>query len=128
MTGDRWVIDLDGTDATRKTWASWHPGAGSVEVYRLRDMTAIMAREPCGGLASSPMRWHISVAGTQDVPSWREMVACAHQLRPGVVFVIGVPPRSWWMNCHPHTLHLWQTGDLPLIQEFQANARNDEPT
>jgi hypothetical protein len=62
------------------------------------------------------------------IPSWEEMVNAAHELRPGVVFVIGVPPRSWWMSVHPHVLHLHETRDAALIAEFQANAMSHAPS
>ena len=43
-------------------------------------------------------------------------------VRPGVHFVIMVPPKSWWMNVHPYTLHLWETADQALIEEARTNA------
>jgi len=51
------------------------------------------------------IRWHLSISGQRNVPPWDVMVAIAHAARPGVCFVIGVPPRSWWMNCHENVLH-----------------------
>jgi hypothetical protein len=51
------------------------------------------------------------------------------------VFVIGVPPKSWWMNVHPHVLHLHETRDELLIADVQgqrdgsgADVSDDKPT
>jgi hypothetical protein len=73
-------------------------------------------------------RWHISVSGPGRVPTWDELVEAAHALRPGVPFTMGVPPRSWWMNVHPHVLHMWESRDRGLIDEWQTNAQGHEPT
>ena len=53
------------------------------------------------------------------IPTWEEVVATAHELRPGIPFVIGIPPRSWWMNIHPHVLHLYETRDPHLVQAWR---------
>lgn len=95
-------------------------------------LTALVGREPLG-TDGSDWRWHISVrygdpGQNGRVPTWEELVASAHELRPGVVFVIGVPPRSWWMSVHPHVLHLYETRDAALIENYKANARGDEPS
>jgi hypothetical protein len=36
-----------------------------------------------------------------------------------VPFVVGVPPRSWWMNVHPDVLHLVETRDQALIESWR---------
>jgi hypothetical protein len=89
---------------------------------------SIVNREHCGGLPTSPLRWHISLRGPGRVPSWGELAQAAHSLRPGVPFVISVPPRSMWMNVHPHVLHLWETDDDALLEEWKANAMGATPT
>jgi hypothetical protein len=73
-------------------------------------------------------RWHISVAGQDDVPRWRDLVAIAHELRPGVAFVVGVPPRSHWMSVHPHCLHLWETHDENLTAQWMAERQGSTPS
>lgn len=93
---------------------------------------ALVGREPVD-LDSEDWRWHVSVRygdpGVNGrVPNWGELVETAHQLRPGVVFVIGVPPRSWWMNVHPDVLHLWETVDPHLVAEWRASSRGDRPS
>jgi hypothetical protein len=88
-----------------------------------------MGREPVG----DDMRWHLSVRygdpGVNGrVPGWDELVQAAHELRPGVVFVVGIPPRSWWINVHPHVLHLYESRDEPLVAAWRDEARGDAPT
>lgn len=73
-------------------------------------------------------RWHISASCEDRVPNWEELVMAAHDLRPGVPFCMGVPPRLWWMNVHPNVLHLWETRDDGLIEEWRANAQGHAPS
>jgi hypothetical protein len=73
-------------------------------------------------------RWHISVSCEDRVPSWEELVQAAHDVRPGVAFTMGVPPRTWWMNAHPHVLHLWESRDEGLIDEWRQNAQGHKPS
>jgi hypothetical protein len=88
-------------------------------------LAALVGREP---VVEGDLRWHISVSCAERLPHWHELVDAAHALRPGVVFVIGMPPRSWWINVHPYCLHLWETTDAHLVSEWRANARGDRPT
>jgi hypothetical protein len=39
-----------------------------------------------------------------------------------------VPPRSWWINVHPHVLHLYEIKDMALTAQWRAEARGDRPT
>lgn len=73
-------------------------------------------------------RWHISIAGQGRVPTWSEVAEACHSLRPGVPFVMGVPPRSQWMNVHDDVLHAWETRDANMLAQWKANARGDRPT
>ena len=73
-------------------------------------------------------RWHISVSGPGRCPTWDELVKAAHELRPGVPFCMGVPPETWWLNVHPHVLHMWETNDPGLIEQWRDNARGDTPS
>ena len=73
-------------------------------------------------------RWHISVAGRGRVATWDELVEAAHEIRPGVVFVVGVPPRSWWMNVHPNVLHLWELKDENLAEQWLFERMGMKPT
>lgn len=103
-------------------------GAPVPHGFRLGPLAALVGREHIGGLPSGPLRWHVSVQHRDRVPTWEEMVKAAHELRPGVVFAIGVPPRSWWLNHHSHVLHLWETDDEGLVSEYRANAQGHLPT
>jgi hypothetical protein len=73
-------------------------------------------------------RWHVSISCEERVPSWDEIAATLHVLRPGVPFVLGVPPRSWWLNLHPHCLHAWECKDTNLIAQWRANRQGQTPT
>jgi hypothetical protein len=113
-------------------WRAQHgPDVPPPVAYQHRDgRTALVGREP---VAEGDWRWHISLRHGDPgrdgrIPTWEECVATAHELRPGVVFVIGVPPRSWWINVHPHVLHLHETRDMPLVEQWRHEARGDRPT
>ena len=90
---------------------------------------AMVGREFAGGDPSSgDLRWHISISYPERVPTWGEMVDAVHELRPGVCFSVGIPPRSWWLNVHEFTLHAWETRDELLLEEYRANATGQRPT
>jgi hypothetical protein len=115
-----------------KMWEERHSGEVPVpRVFQHNDgRTALLGWEP---YAKDDWRWHISVRHGDPgvdgrIPSWEELVNTAHELRPGVCFVIGIPPRSFWMNVHPHVLHLVQTKDEPMIENWRNNAKADRPT
>jgi hypothetical protein len=88
-------------------------------------LNALIAREE---IADDDLRWHISVSRQDRLPDWGELVTAAHELRPGIVFVIGVPPKSWWINIHPFCLHLFETRDPHLIEQWRAEGRGDRHT
>ena len=94
-------------------------------------LTALVGRESLDG--EELERWHVSVRygdlGVDGrVPSWEELVDVAHELRPGIPFAIGIPPRSWWINVHPHVLHLWELRDPALIEQWRFEGRGDRPS
>lgn len=110
------------------------PGSGwlSIEAFDIRPdgasggtYSVLLGRER---IAADDARWHISVAHPARVPVWGDLVAIAHRLRPGVCFVVGVPPRSWWINVHPNCLHLWELRDPHLEAQWRSEARGDRPT
>jgi hypothetical protein len=91
---------------------------------------ALMGREPVGGGA---LRWHISVRHGDPgidgrVPNWEELVSTAHELRPGVTFVLGIPPRSWWINHHEDVLHLYEINDVALEASWRAERGGQRPS
>jgi hypothetical protein len=100
-------------------------------IFQSRDkLTVLMGREP---YANEDWRWHLSIRYGDPgldgrIPTWEELVNTAHELRPGVPFVIGIPPRSWWMSVHPHVLHIVETKDEAMVEMWRNNARGDRPT
>lgn len=101
--------------------------AGKPLGYGCGVLRALVGREPVGRLedGSLDLRWHISVSGAieQRLATWYELVEAAHQIRPGVTFVVGIPPRSWWMldlESGKWVLHLWQLKDETLEQSWMA--------
>jgi hypothetical protein len=90
-------------------------------------VNALVNREPVD-VAGEDLRWHISISRPDRLPSWDDCVAAAHELRPGVCFSIGIPPRSWWINVHPYVLHLFETRDPHLVAMWQAEGRGDRHT
>jgi hypothetical protein len=109
-------------EAWRKQYPADVPPPDAFEKGGLR---ALIGREP---VVKGDPRWHISLSGPDRIPTWEELVAAAHDLRPGVVFCIPMPPRSFWVNVHPHVLHLWEVQDPHLVAEWRRNARGDRPT
>ena len=111
---------------------SRHFGASASlpHAYKRGELYALVSRDV---IAHGDARWHISLRYGEPgengrVPSWGELVECGHRLRPGVPFVVGVPPRSWWINVHPHVLHLWESKDKNLVEMWRAESRGDQPT
>lgn len=93
---------------------------------------AILSRDE---IARGDLRWHISLSRRADlgngdeVPLWRVLVAVAHKLRPGVAFIVPVPPENCWMNQNPNVLHVNETKDINLVANWrlQANAVRGTP-
>jgi hypothetical protein len=109
-----------------RAWREQAPETEPPTMYRKGQLTALVGREDLG----DGDRWHISIRyGDPDangrIPTWEELVAAAHELRPGVPFAIGIPPRSWWINVHPHVLHLYEIHDDALVAQWRAEARGD---
>lgn len=107
-------------------WAAHNPGSPAPVMWQKGPVRALVGRETWAYDGST--RWHISASCEDRVPTWDELVTVAHDLRPGVAFCMGVPPRSWWLNVHPNVLHLWETRDDGLIAEWRANAQGHAPT
>lgn len=92
--------------------------------------SVIMARENIGGGpdAVPDFRWHVSVSGVERVPEWAEFAAIVHSFRPGVVFCMALPPRSWWINIAENCLHAWEISDSALVDQWRSERRGDEPS
>jgi hypothetical protein len=121
-----WKLDAEWQRALKEVWDREMPDAPQPCAVRRGLLAALVGREPIGGVGE--LRWHVSVQHRDRVPNWEELVQAAHDLRPGVVFVVGVPPRSWWLNVHPHVLHLWETFDEGLVGEYRINAQGARPS
>jgi hypothetical protein len=122
--------ELPVDDALALSWRNQYgPDVPPPRALEHGPLRALVGREPVGrDYDDLDPRWHISISRADRLPQWHELVDAAHQLRPGVVFVVGIPPRSWWMNVHPYCLHLWETRDPHLVAEWRSNARGDTPT
>lgn len=91
------------------------------------DHQALMSRDEVN---HGDVRWHISLSKAEhladpschDVPTWRDLVAVVHELRPGVIFGVGIPPRNMWMNQNPNVLHAWELRDAGLENAWRASA------
>ena len=104
----------------------WRENFGNIvpppTVYENGELEALVGREPVGPnqQAMEDLRWHISVRHRKLVPTWDEMVEATHGLRPGVVFCVPMPPRTWWINVHPNVLHVWEIRDTNLERQWRS--------
>jgi hypothetical protein len=121
-----WKRDMEWARAAEAVTGP-HP-VMSPEHWRRGLLAAIVSRDPISQNGKSDLRWHISLQHRDRVPTWEELSRAAHELRPGVVFAAGVPPRSWWINIHPHVLHLWEIHDDNLAAQWRFERMGHEPT
>ena len=124
--------EVDQPDQFVTAWKAKHGDEVPVpRIFQSKDkLTVLMGREP---YAKEDWRWHLSVRYGDPgldgrIPTWEELVSTAHELRPGVPFVVGIPPRSWWMSVHPHVLHIVETKDQAMVEMWKKNQRGDRPT
>lgn len=78
-------------------------------------------------------RWHVSITPFDNptdefIPTWQHVTVICHSVRPGVPMVIGIPPRSWWINIHPYCIHVVETKDANLIDQWRVERRSDTPS
>lgn len=61
---------------------------------------------------------HASCSYARQLPRWRDLKE-VHELfmqdRPAVQMM---PPKRYWLNAHPYTLHLWSRLDADTIPEI----------
>lgn len=112
---------MPGQEGQPRGWSARHRG---------RFFSVLLTRDNLndGEVRSPDWRWHLSIAGRDGVPEWATMAAICHEIRPGIPFVLGVPPKSWWVNVHPGTLHAWETHDENLIRCWRAQRLGMAPT
>jgi hypothetical protein len=98
--------------------------------HKGRSFSVLLTRDDLAPPRGLPdWRWHLSIAGRDmKVPVWETVAAIAHEVRPGVAFVLGVPPKSWWINVHPGTLHLHEIRDENLLANWRAQRLGHTPT
>jgi hypothetical protein len=127
-TGRRWLPYPEWQERVAKD--AERAGIPPPTAFVKNPLQALVGREPVGD--PDDLRWHISLAHEERVPTWDEFASAMHELRPGVPFVIGVPPRSWWMNYDDRVLHGWETKDEHLIEQWrithEARGHADRPT
>lgn len=117
-----WFRDAEWQAATAGVVA-W-PG-DPPQCWRKGLLAALVSRDE---ITPGDERWHISVQHRDRVPAWNELAAAGHELRPGVVFAIGVPPRSWWINVHEHVLHLWELRDAAFVEQWKLERQGHTPS
>lgn len=105
-----------------------HPGAPMVHVGYDGENAVLHVLVSREEWQPGDERWHVSISAQDRVPTWNEIAHTLHALRPGVPFVLGVPPRSWWLNVHPYVLHAWETKDWSLIGQWRANRGSGAPS
>lgn len=69
-------------------------------------------------IASDGAGWeHVSVSTLKRCPTWNEMsLVKALFWEPEDCVIQYHPPRSEYVNCHPHCLHLWRPIDLEILR------------
>lgn len=67
-------------------------------------------------IASDGCGWeHVSVSTRKRTPNWREMeYVCRLFWHDDEAVMQLHPPRSRWVNNHPHCLHLWRPVDVAI--------------
>lgn len=80
------------------------PDGGQAWVYRVTE------RKPMAVVFSNGMGWdHVSVSYANKTPSWDDMCYIKDLFfDPEECVVQFHPPKSEYVNCHPHCLHLWK--------------------
>jgi hypothetical protein len=91
-----------------------------VTVGTLGQCRIICARE------GAELRWHLSISHPFRLPTWDEINAARDACIPADVWLCQpMPPKDYWVNLHPHTLHLWQVRDRELIAQWAYDGCGD---
>jgi len=79
-------------------------------------MVPLPTGSTCAVIASTGEGWeHVSVSLQHRVPTWDEMCSIKRLFwEPEDCVVQYHPPKSEYVNCHPHCLHLWRSLDAPM--------------
>lgn len=71
-------------------------------------------------------RWHLSVSHPFRLPTWDEINAARDACIPADAWLCQpMPPKEFWVNLHPHVLHLWQVKDRELIAQWAFDGCGD---
>lgn len=101
------------------------PGSGVWEIPHPPTATRLLV------IASSSHGWdHVSVSTKKRCPNWQEMDFICRQFFADDEAVMQIhPPRSQWVNNHPHCLHLWRPidGEIPLPPPVLVGVRGITP-
>lgn len=90
-------------------------------VFRLRGPTgqllSIVVGDATGALQQGLPPWdHVSVSTANRTPTWEEMNWVKDQFFEEEECVIQFhPPRSKYINCNPHVLHLWRQDNVEFV-------------
>lgn len=58
---------------------------------------------------------HVSVSTRDRCPNWTEMTWVKRLFwEPEACVVQFMPPEADYINCHPHTLHMWRSTRVPF--------------
>lgn len=101
---------------------------GKTRAYRMSGPDGALCRvfvgiEPVGPLTDRHTRWHLSICGPKRLATWAELNAARDRFIPEDVFMaIPMPPKAYWLNVHPHVLHIWEHQDWPLIDQAKHEA------
>lgn len=93
--------------------AGWAACGGHGSTWRSDDGQTVIVGVEDG-------RWHLSISRPDRLPSWREISAARDRFIPAdVVLCVPFPPRKWWLNIHNFCLHLVETRDTELIEQWK---------
>lgn len=87
-----------------------------------RGKLTVMVDSPFDG---NDGRFHLSIAHPSRLPTWAEVKDARVRFLPAELhFCVPFPPRRYWLNAHEFCLHLWETRDAWLTEqwEFEGNA------
>ena len=87
-------------------------------LFRVPSFSGTLLIIASAGDANPDIPWeHVSVSLPNRCPTWEEMDAVKRLFWADDEAVMQLhPPRSMWVNRHPHCLHLWRptTQEIPL--------------
>jgi len=73
------------------------------------------------GVGLSEGRWHLSASFHNRTPSWDEMKEVRDAfLDEDRFFMFPMPPQKYYLNAHPHCLHLWEVIDYDTKEFLKA--------